>query len=83
MVFDAQRITEGDILMYQAVIRCPFDLNLLRAFQPEESQDKRASFQVVQKKDAIELQITAQDAVSLRAMMASLTRLLAVYEKTN
>jgi len=67
---------------YQAVIRCPLDLNLLKAFQPEESQDQRASFQIIQKKDIIELQITAQDAVSLRAITASLTRLLAVYEKT-
>lgn len=68
-------------MLYQAVIRCPLDLNLLKAFQPEESQDQRASFQIIKKEAAIELQITAQDAVSLRAMMASLTRLLTVYEK--
>ncbi|MBW2963268.1 hypothetical protein KY306_00645 [Candidatus Woesearchaeota archaeon] len=66
--------------MYQAVITCFDDLeNIYQAFKPEESQDQRCSFQIKKKKNSIEFVIKAQDAVSLRAMMASITRLLTIY----
>lgn len=66
--------------MYRAVISCFDDLeNIFRAFKPEETEDKRSSFKIKKKKNSIELIITAQDAVSLRAMTASITRLLTIY----
>ena len=66
--------------MFQAVISCFDDLeNIYQAFKPEETQDKRASFKIKKKKNSIELVIKAQDATSLRAMTASITRLLTIY----
>jgi len=66
--------------MFQAVISCFDDLeNIYQTFKPEETQDKRVSFKIKKKKNLIELVIKAQDATSLRAMTASITRLLTIY----
>lgn len=68
--------------MYRAVITCSDDLeNIYRAFKPEETKDQRSSFKVIKKKNSVELVIEAQDATSLRALTASITRLLTIYNK--
>ncbi len=69
-------------MSYQAVIKCSQDINNLhQALKPEEHQDKRASLKIKKIKNQLEIKITAQDATSLRAMIASITRLLTIYEK--
>ena len=70
--------------MYQAVIKCSTNISdLYQALKPEEHQDKRAALRIKKNKNNLEINITAQDATSLRAMVASITRLLTIYEGKN
>lgn len=69
--------------MYRAVITTKDNPNLFQALKPEESQDSRSSVKIKKNKGKIEIVVKAQDAVSLRALLASISRLLTVYEKVN
>jgi len=69
--------------MYQAVITTEDNSGLFQALKPEESQNPRSSVKIKKNKNKIEIVIKAGDAVSLRALLASISRLLTVHEKVN
>lgn len=68
--------------MYRSTTKCFKDKDLLyQAFKPEEHKDKRSELKVTQEKDHTNITIKAKDAVALRAISNSVTRLLSIYEK--
>ncbi|MFH1063712.1 MAG: KEOPS complex subunit Pcc1 [Candidatus Woesearchaeota archaeon] len=53
---------------------------LLECLVPEETSFDRSSFTVTKKDDGVEFDITANDAVALRATLNSISQLLIVFE---
>lgn len=66
---------------YSASITADLDASLLRSFKPENKEGSRSSYTVSQKDDKIIFTIRASDAVSLRASLNSITKLLIISEK--
>ena len=57
--------------------------SLFAALKPElKDISDRASFSMAKRKGCLEINITAQDYVALRASLNSIAKLLIVYEKT-
>lgn len=56
---------------------------LFKVLQPELENSKRdrSLFSIKKKKDSVEIHISAQDSVALRATQNNITKLLTVYEK--
>ncbi len=53
---------------------------LLECLAPEETSFDRSSFTVTKKEEGVEFDITANDAVALRATLNSISQLLIVFE---
>lgn len=71
-------------MKYSAKIIVRGDEELIkRGFGPEEKNiGKRAKYSIKTKKDKIEFEITAKDAVALKTALNAVTNLLSVIEKT-
>ena len=61
-------------------IKEDFDI-IYQALKPEEAATKRASWTIHKKDDACQVIVEAKDATAFRAMMSSITKGLALYEK--
>jgi len=57
--------------------------NIQKLFEAEEKvfDNKRASYEIKKNKDALVFKISAEDSTALKAVLNSITKLLAVYEK--
>lgn len=68
-------------MSYSALIKVDDDGKAYQCLKDENSVQARSSISIVKKKGLLEVSIKALDAVSLRASINSITRLLSVYEK--
>jgi len=71
--------------MYSAEIRCFFRPKELKDCIRAEKRIKstRGSYSVTEEKDHLCFNVKASDAVALRATVASVTQLIAVFEKAH
>jgi tRNA threonylcarbamoyladenosine modification (KEOPS) complex Pcc1 subunit len=53
---------------------------LFECLAPEETKFDRSSFIFNKKKDGLEIEVVAKDAVAFRATMSTISQLLTVYE---
>jgi tRNA threonylcarbamoyladenosine modification (KEOPS) complex Pcc1 subunit len=79
------KITGMIFLIYTAEITIHEDAaNVERLFlsQEQEFSNERAKYEVVRAKDSLTFKLSAADSTALRAVLNSVAKMLAVYEKT-
>ena len=65
-----------------ATITVPHDERILTLFEPEDKDIGRAHYTLRAAQDSLIFEITAQDAVAMRATLNVITKLLTIWEKT-
>jgi tRNA threonylcarbamoyladenosine modification (KEOPS) complex Pcc1 subunit len=68
-------------MSYSALIKVDDDGKIFECLKGESSAQARSSISISGKKSLLEVSIKASDAVSFRASINSITRLLSVYDK--
>ncbi|MGV8162647.1 MAG: KEOPS complex subunit Pcc1 [Candidatus Nanoarchaeia archaeon] len=58
------------------------EMEKLFSFEDKELSNNRAEYTVTRKGKSLEIDVSAKDAVALRSVLTSITRVLAVNEKT-
>ncbi|MBI3051283.1 hypothetical protein HYY74_02395 [Candidatus Woesearchaeota archaeon] len=70
-------------MKYEATIKTTDEAELIfKAFEPEGMKSDRSSYQVSMEGDSVLFRISAADATALRAALSSISKALAVIEKT-
>ena len=66
----------------KASITLPYDKRILDLFAPEDREISRARYTIERSGEDLVFDVTAQDAVALRTVLASITRLLSLWQRS-